>query len=241
MEIRRDTIDGVEITASFENGRIIEIAAKPADGRLWAGDTVTATVARYAPAQKAYFLKHGKVEILFPSKTKLKDGETVTVMIERPATNEKPARAVRPGEAAADILKPSGKNLEEFDAEILGLLERRVDCGKGVAIVIDEAEAATVIDVNAASPDLSFLEANRIAAAEIFRQMRLRNLQGQILIDFLRLKKKEEKEAFSSFIGELAAKDPRQIDAYGFTRLGLFELTRAKRGLSLGIVFSLVK
>ncbi len=250
MELRTDIMDGIALAAILDDGKLIALEARPDDARLWTGDVVTATVLRYAPAQKAYFLRYGKDEILFPSKTKWKDGESVTVTIERPATPEKHARATLVERNPATLrgvtqeysqAAPSDKNLESFDAQIVQLLERRVACGQGVEIVIDEAEAATVIDVNAASPDLSPLAANRIAATEIFRQMKLRNLQGQILIDFLRLRKSEEKTAFHAFLTELSAADPRQIDLYGFTRLGLFELTRAKRGLSLKTVFSLVK
>src|SRR5690606_35749765 len=223
MELRRDTIDGVRLEAIIDGKNLVALVARPDDGRLWTGDTVTATVMRYAEAQKSFFLKAGDVEVLLPEKAKTKchPGEAVTITIERPATPDKHARAVLGGISFAPEYpdaKPSDKNLEDFDETIQKLQESNVECGKGANIVIDEAAAATGVDINAAAPDLSALEVNRLAATVIFRHMRLRNLQGQILIDFLRMREQEDKVALMAHLQALMTADPRPVHLYGFTR-----------------------
>ena len=64
----------------------------------------------------------------------------------------------------------------------------------GSTVVIQETAALTAIDVNKAAADSSYLDINLEAAKEIARQLRLRNMGGAIMIDFLRLNKKADKD-----------------------------------------------
>lgn len=110
----------------------------------------------------------------------------------------------------------------------------------GGNIVIEQTEGLTAIDVNAAK---NFSEAsmnnknessnyllNLEAAKEIALQIRLRNISGIIIIDFLKMKSKEEEKKLLDAMKEYTGKDPKETAVIDITPLGLMELTR-KKGL----------
>ncbi|MBP5529232.1 MAG: ribonuclease E/G [Lachnospiraceae bacterium] len=106
----------------------------------------------------------------------------------------------------------------------------------GANIVIEETSAFTVIDVNSAKKDNkksnSYLEINREAAGEIFRQMNLRNLSGIILIDFINLERVEYKILLDE-LNDLAKSQKAFTKVVDITALGIAEITRKKEGLTL--------
>ena len=106
----------------------------------------------------------------------------------------------------------------------------------GANIVIEETSAFTVIDVNSAKKDNkksnSYLEINKEAAAEIFRQMNLRNLSGIILIDFINLEREEYKILMNE-LNDLAKKQKSFTKVVDITVLGIAEITRKKEGITL--------
>ena len=106
----------------------------------------------------------------------------------------------------------------------------------GANIVIEETSAFTVIDVNSAKKDNkksnSFLEINKEAAAEIFRQMNLRNLSGIILIDFINLER-EEYKILTDELNNLAKTQKSFTKVVDITALGIAEITRKKEGITL--------
>jgi len=106
----------------------------------------------------------------------------------------------------------------------------------GANIVIEETNAFTVIDVNSAKKDNkksnSYLEINKEAAVEIFRQMNLRNLSGIILIDFINLERDEYKILKDELI-DLAKTQKAFTKVVDITALGIAEITRKKEGLTL--------
>lgn len=114
------------------------------------------------------------------------------------------------------------------------LLDPVVNCRHGVTISIDQLEAATVIDVNSAGytgklDQYNFaFQVNKIAAEAIARQLRLRNLSGIILIDFIRMKKQRDQKAIIDMLSQHLKDDPIRTEVVGFTRLGLLELTRKR-------------
>lgn len=139
----------------------------------------------------------------------------------------------------------------EYDSEFnidynldisLGLSEalgRCVRLDNGVDIVVDELEALTAIDVNSASYignlslDETKLEVNLKAIPEIARQIRLRNLSGIILIDFISLNNPKDRQlVIEKFKIELN-KDNNRPYILGFTKLGLLEITRKRNYGSL--------
>lgn len=120
------------------------------------------------------------------------------------------------------------------EAELDRALKRRVWLKCGGYLVVDETEAFTVIDVNTGknvgSTDLAdtVLETNREAAVEIARQLRLRDISGIIVVDFIDMEKEEHQtEILRAF--QLALKSDRtRVTVLGLTRLGLLEMTRKK-------------
>ncbi len=105
----------------------------------------------------------------------------------------------------------------------------------GGSIVIQPTEALTVIDVNTGKAvagkkkvEETFLKVNMEAAKEIARQIRLRNLSGIIIIDFIDLELSKNKEQLMSEFGELLKRDPIKTTLVDMTALGLVEVTRKK-------------
>ena len=111
---------------------------------------------------------------------------------------------------------------------------RRVLLPGGGSLVIDEREALTTIDVNSGSAvtaadgeDLA-MEENLRAAAEAARQIRLRNLSGILLIDFIDMHSDMDRARVIAAMEEAAADDRVKTVIHGFTSLGLLEMTRKR-------------
>lgn len=117
------------------------------------------------------------------------------------------------------------------------LSDRRVDLGNGAYIIIDRTEALTVIDVNTGKfvggKDLedTVFKTNAVAADEIARQLRLRNISGIIVIDFIDMTIYEHKEAIVERLKTALKSDRLKTSAVEMTALGLVELTRKKSRL----------
>lgn len=127
-------------------------------------------------------------------------------------------------------LTPKEKLYDEYDlySELEYLKDSRIDLPGGGWIVIDYPHAFTVIDVNQGSgPGPS--EVNQQAALEISRQIRLRNLSGAILIDFIGMNQKSERSDLVETLANLFVDDGAVTQVHGFTRLGIIELTRKRR------------
>ncbi len=118
-------------------------------------------------------------------------------------------------------------------------LGRRIWLKSGGYLVIDKTEALTVIDVNSGKYDAkkdnqqAFLAINREAAEEIALQLRLRNLSGIILVDFINMKSSKSNQELMEYLGRLVAKDRQKTTVVDMTPLGLVELTRQKGYKSL--------
>ena len=114
-------------------------------------------------------------------------------------------------------------------------LQRMVYLDSGATIIIEPTEALTVIDVNTGKAitkkrvtEETFFAINMEAAKEIANQIRLRNLSGIILIDFINLSSEEQKETLKEELKNLFKDDPIQTEIIDFTQLGLMEITRKK-------------
>ena len=120
------------------------------------------------------------------------------------------------------------------------LLQTKVWLPSGGYLCIEPTEAMTVVDVNTGKAirkgedsEALFYEVNREAAAELARQLRLRNISGMVIVDFINMKSKENEHAILSYMKECAKTDYSKIAVYDFTRLGLLELTRNKKSKAL--------
>ncbi len=130
-------------------------------------------------------------------------------------------------------------SLYSVKANLENALRERVWLKSGAYLIIQPTEALTVVDVNTgkniAKKDAqeNFLRVNKEAAIEIARQLRLRNISGIVVVDFINLEKKgAEEELMSVFRAELK-KDPIPTQLIDMTKLGLVEVTRKKVKKSL--------
>ena len=133
-------------------------------------------------------------------------------------------------------------DLHSIEEEIERALARRVDLKSGGYLIIDQTEAMTTIDVNTGgyvglrSFDDTIFKTNLEAAQAIARQLRLRNLGGIIVIDFIDMENLEHREAVLAEFRKALAKDRTRMTVNGFTQLGLVEMTRKRTRESLAHV-----
>ncbi|AIF52475.1 Rne/Rng family ribonuclease [Pelosinus sp. UFO1] len=132
-----------------------------------------------------------------------------------------------------------------LDEELNKLGQRSVWLKCGGYIVIDKTEALTVIDVNTGkfvgSINLSdtVFQTNLEAASEIVRQIRLRDIGGIIIVDFIDMDKEEQKQAVVAALEEKFKRDRTKTNVLGFTGLGLVEITRKKARQNVeGVLYS---
>ena len=130
-------------------------------------------------------------------------------------------------------------NRLRVDEQIASALKRRVELPGGGSLVIDEREALHTIDVNSGSlvkaqagTSLA-LEENLSAVSEIARQIRLRNLGGIVLVDFIDMDTDFEREQVLTAMEQAISDDRTKTVIHGFTRLGLLEMTRKRTSDSL--------
>ncbi len=121
--------------------------------------------------------------------------------------------------------------------DIEKLLSNKVWLKSGGFLIIEQLESFNAIDVNTGkaidSKRDSAFKVNLEAADEIFRQVRLRNLSGMILIDFINLKDSADKEKLCEYVQKLCRKEPIHTEFIDITGLGIVELTRNKNDKSL--------
>lgn len=131
-------------------------------------------------------------------------------------------------------LMPSKNVIEELGltASYESAFKRKIWLKCGGYIVIDKTEALTAIDVNSGkyvgnkNLEQTALIVNKEAAAEIMHQIRLRDVGGIIVVDYIDLSKKENQAQIIEIMQEEAKKDRSKIDIKGYTELNLVELTR---------------
>jgi ribonuclease G len=127
-------------------------------------------------------------------------------------------------------------NIEE---EIVRALSRRVDLKSGGYLIVDQTEALTTVDVNTGgfvggrSFDDTIFKTNLEAAQAIARQLRLRNLGGIIILDFIDMEDPGHREAVLTELKKALAPDRTRMTVNGFTQLGLVEMTRKRTRDSL--------
>ncbi|MCL2657802.1 MAG: ribonuclease G [Betaproteobacteria bacterium] len=130
-------------------------------------------------------------------------------------------------------------DLYGVEDEIQKALGRRVELKSGGYLIIDQTEAMTTIDVNTGgfvgvhTFDDTIFKTNLEAAQTIARQLRLRNLGGVILIDFIDMENEEHRSAVLTELHRALAHDRTKITVSGFTSLGLVEMTRKRTRESL--------
>lgn len=130
-------------------------------------------------------------------------------------------------------------DLYGVEQEIEKSLARRVDLKSGGYVIVDQTEALTTMDVNTGGfvgisnfADTVF-KTNLEAAQVIARQLRLRNLGGIIIIDFIDMDQENHRNAVLAEFNKALLKDKTKMTVNGFTKLGLVEMTRKRTRESL--------
>ena len=136
------------------------------------------------------------------------------------------------------------KNEDVFDlyrvqSQIEKSLNKKVWLKSGGYLIIEKTEALTVIDVNtgkftgSSNREDTVYKTNLEACEEIARQLRLRDIGGIIIIDFIDMIKKKNKDNLLKALKSYMAKDKRKSEILGLTRLGLVEVARRRERNSI--------
>lgn len=128
---------------------------------------------------------------------------------------------------------PLGK-LYSLDSKMDELFAKKINLKSGANLIIEYTEAMTVIDVNTAKciakkdKDTLNYKINLEAAEEIARQLRLRNLSGIIMVDFINMENEQYRTELIQELKKILKKDPVACNYVDMTALGLVEITRKK-------------
>ncbi|HYD19006.1 MAG TPA: ribonuclease E/G [Patescibacteria group bacterium] len=143
-----------------------------------------------------------------------------------PLASSKRLRLFRPEKVQQRLF-----DIHDIYGELQELAEPVAALPCGGTLIIDVTHAATVIDVNQGPADNAML-ANTEAVTECARQLRLRNISGAILIDFIGMAERPARLRITEAAEAALADDPAQAQVHGFTRLGILEITRKRRAAS---------
>ena len=128
------------------------------------------------------------------------------------------------------------RDVYQLDSKIRELEKRKIWLKNGSFITIDKTEALTAIDVNSGkytgseneSKEDTILKVNTEATKEIARQLRVRNISGIIIIDYINMNRNEDVKKVENLLREELKKDRSKTQIVGFTKLNLLEMTRKK-------------
>ena len=126
-------------------------------------------------------------------------------------------------------------------------LQKKVWLKSGGYLVIEATEAMTVIDVNTGKNESrrdleeTVFRTNCEAAEEIAVQLRLRNVCGIIVVDFINMKEESHRKALLDALADAVSADPVHTAVEGMTKLGLVEMTRQKKSVPLAEKMALLK
>lgn len=183
---------------------------------------------------KPFYLKELEGLTLSPDDEVVTDDEEVYVTLRDSGLLTEPQQL----RLYTDTAYPLAK-LYSIENGIEEALREKVWLKSGAYLIISPTEALTLIDVNSGKntagkdANANFLKINKEAAAEIARQLRLRNISGICIVDFINMKGKEaQDELMHTFRMELK-RDRIPVQLVDITKLGLVELTRKKVKRSL--------
>jgi ribonuclease G len=225
------------------DGVIARTAAEGADEQAINRDLrflrrVWASVEQRAAAWSAPALVYAEADLALRAVRDLLGPEFGDVLVDDPELHRKLVKFVRlmdPDLAGRVRLRQGGTPLFEehgLEAEFKKAMKRRVELPSGGYIVIDHTEAMTVIDVNTGSyvghrflEDTTF-KTNMEACREVVRQLRLRDIGGIIVIDFIDMTVPANREAVLAALQAELAKDRTKSYVVEISPLGLVEMTR---------------
>ena len=131
-------------------------------------------------------------------------------------------------------------DIDDVSGQVDTALAPRIALASGVEVLFEPGETLIAIDVDSGGAGgrqgrapRRPVEVNLEAAPAIAQQLRLRNLAGAVVIDFVTMRSSYDRDKVQAALAEAMADDAVPVQLYGFTRMGHFELTRARRGATL--------
>lgn len=130
------------------------------------------------------------------------------------------------------------------EAQVEKMAKKIVWLENGGYLIFEETEAFTVIDVNSGkftgkvAKEATLFAVNQAAAKEVARQLRLRNISGIILIDFINMDNSRHEQEIIEIVKKEAVRDEKRIQVIGFTELGILQMTRKRTSPSLSEMMS---
>jgi ribonuclease G len=226
-----------------QGGTIARTAAEGAEAEALARELrflrrVYGWVGQQAAALKAPALVYREAELALRAVRDLLGPEFGEVLVDDARLHRQLVnylRAVAPEESGRVQLRQGGAPLFErfgLEKELVGALARRVELPSGGYIVVDHTEALTVVDVNTGSYvrgkrlEETTLKTNVEACHEIVRQLRLRDIGGIIVIDFIDMSVGANREAIVASLKTELAADRTKSYVVEISPLGLVEMTR---------------
>ncbi|SDM22946.1 Rne/Rng family ribonuclease [Bacillus sp. OK048] len=182
------------------------------------------------------YLKDSFTEMVFDSIAQMSDGEVIIddLSLKKVLDDRYPN---------INITYYNGKEnvfaVHRIEHEIDKALKRIVWLDKGAYLIFDETEALTVIDVNtgkfSGKHDYqdTVVKTNTLAAIEIARQLKLRDIGGIVLVDFIDMKSEKDRLSILETVKAELQNDKTVTKIMGFTSLGILQLTRKKTKVSL--------
>lgn len=220
--------EGLIFRTSCDNKKEIELIDELERLRLEYRDLLRAAEVKKKPGK--VYEADSFIEKIKEEAKKLADGEI--------AVDDLTLKSVLQKHTSLPIRLHSGKenifSAFNVESEIDKALKRIVWLETGAYLIFDETEALTVIDVNtgkfAGKQDRreTVLKTNQQAAEEAARQIRLRDIGGMILIDFIDMKEASDRNHILSTMENALKKDERRTKLVGFTPLGILQMTRKK-------------
>ena len=124
----------------------------------------------------------------------------------------------------------------DLERQIAKMHERKIWLKCGGFITIDKTEALTAIDINSgkftgkknSSKENTIYKVNQEATVEIAKQLRLRNISGIIVIDYIDMEEEQDRKNIMNLLEKELKKDRSKTQVMGFTKLDLLEMTRKK-------------
>jgi ribonuclease G len=232
-------------------GAIVRTAGEGADEAAIAGDLdflvrLWETVSQRSGAARAGTIVHGDLPLSMRILRDLLGTEVDRVRIDNAAEFDRVRRF------AETFVPAAASRVEHYDGggpifDLYGVeddlnraLDRRVELKSGGHLVIDQTEAMTTIDVNTGAYtghknlEETILKTNLEAAQAIARHLRLRNLGGILILDFIDMKNDAHRTQVLRALEKELRRDPARTTVHPFSPLGLVEMTRKRTRESLG-------
>lgn len=232
VSVKQGDLIPVKLTSQAQKGKRASFTAKIDYSKIENGDELK---------EKSKYLT--RYSYLYKSRTSYAD--RINKVFKRDEYEE----IVTDNEDVFNILSGDFSNVRLYEDKTFGLdklyslktalneaLDRNIWLKCGGFIVFDKTEAMTVIDVNSGKftpskgtdKESAYLTVNTEAAVEICRQLRLRNISGIVIIDFINLKSDDMKNELMDVLRNESADDTETVMVIDITELGLVELTRKK-------------